>query len=82
MDEDLRHNNAEYGGVALQKLQPALARLLVDAGSDYYGAAPRQVGITAADRLQRVDKMIGLNGEVGRSSWASSLFPHESGPRF
>jgi hypothetical protein len=65
MSENLRHYGAEYGGIALQKLQPALTRLLVDAGGDYYGGTPGQIGITAACHLQRVGKWDGMVDIVG-----------------
>src|ERR1039457_1781212 len=58
--ENFRHNIVEHCGIAFQELQSALTRLLVDAGSYYYGAAPLQVGITAGGHLQRSGKGNGV----------------------
>jgi hypothetical protein len=49
-----RHHVAENGGVALEELEPRLARPLGDACGDDHRAAAGQVGVASGTHRQRV----------------------------
>src|ERR1039457_5278456 len=75
--KDFRHNLAEHVSIALQKLQPVLARLLVNSGSYYDGEAPFQIYVTAGGYFQRSGKWDGVINIVSLGTTASFIFVNQ-----
>ena len=75
--KNFRHDLAEHGCIALQKLQPILARLLVNSGSYYYGATPFQIDVTACGHFQRSGKWDGVINIVSLGTTASFIFVNQ-----